>query len=203
LIIIFLTAFGMMTMAGARMVHLGAVVLVALLLFGSLVVARPYVRDRITTFIDPTSNPLTSSYQIQQSLIAIGSGGWLGRGFGQSVQKFDYLPEAVGDSIFAVVAEEFGFVGSTALIALFIGFAWRGFRISARSPNNFTRLLSGGFVILIISESFINISSMLGVIPLTGTPLLFVSHGGSAMLFALAESGVIYGISRYSLISKS
>ena len=149
------------------------------------------------TFINPLSDVLGSGWQIKQSLIAIGSGEWFGRGFGQSVQKFQYLPEPIGDSIFAVAAEEFGFIGSVLLITLFLFLAFRGFKIAAKAPDSFSGLLTVGIVILIVSQSFINIGSMLGVMPLTGLPLLFVSHGGSALLFVLAEIGIILNISKF------
>ena len=145
---------------------------------------------------------LGSSYQVNQSLIAIGSGGITGRGFGQSIQKYKYLPEPIGDSVFSVASEEFGFVGSTIIILAFLLFALAGLRISARAPNGFGRLAAVGIVIMIMTGTFINICSMLGLIPLTGTPLLFVSHGGTALLFALIEAGVVLGISRHKQITK-
>ncbi len=162
-----------------------------------LAYSRTYVMERILTFLDPSRDPLGAGYQIQQSIIAIGSGKIFGRGFGQSIQKFNYLPEPIGDSIFAVAAEEFGFVGSVLLIFLFVAFALRALKIASRSPDLFGGLLALGIVILIVSESFINIASMLGIVPLSGSPLLFVSHGGTALFFALAEAGIILNISRY------
>jgi cell division protein FtsW len=152
--------------------------------------------DRVMTFLQPSADPQGSGYQINQSLIAIGSGHWVGRGFGQSIQKFSYLPEPIGDSIFSVAAEEFGFIGSVCILLLFLFFAFSGLKIAARSPDYFGGLVVVGIVILIVSQSFMNIASMLGVMPLTGEPLLFISHGGSAMLFALAEVAIILNISR-------
>ncbi len=163
-----------------------------------LAYSRPYVRDRITTFVNPSHDRLGSSYQIQQALIAVGSGKTFGRGFGQSVQKFNFLPEPAGDSIFAVVGEEFGFIGSSIIVLLFLIFGMRGLSISARAPDNFGRLVALGLTILIVSQSFINIAAILGLIPLTGVPLLFMSHGGTALLFALIETGIILNISRHT-----
>jgi len=157
---------------------------------------RPYVMSRITTFINPAQNTLGSGYQIQQSMIAIGSGGVTGRGFGQSIQKFSFLPEPIGDSIFAVYSEEFGFLGGIVLIALYIFFAFRGLKIAGRVPDSFGRLVVVGIVILITSQAFINISSMVGVIPLSGVPLPFVSHGGTALFVNLLEIGIILNISK-------
>ena len=154
--------------------------------------------DRILTFLNPSSDPLGNGYQIQQSLIAIGSGHIFGRGFGQSVQKFDYLPEPMGDSIFAVFAEEFGFMGALLLLSLFIFFAFRGLKIATHSPDQFGGLLVVGIVILIVSQSFINIGSLIGIFPLTGLPLLFISHGGTALFFALVGVGIVLNVSRYA-----
>jgi cell division protein FtsW len=162
-----------------------------------VITVRPYARQRILTFFDSTINSQGSGYQIQQSLIAIGSGGFTGRGFGQSIQKFNYLPEPIGDSIFAVQAEEFGFIGSFALIIIFLLFIIKSIKISIRTEDNFGRLLVLGIGILIIVESFMNISSMLGIIPLSGMPLLFISHGGTAIIITLAAVGIIANVSKY------
>ncbi len=183
--------------AGGKARDLFILLLVAVLAFSVLVYQRPYLKERLETFIQPSANLQESGYQLNQSLIAIGSGGALGRGFGQSVQKFNYLPEPIGDSIFAVAAEEFGFAGAFVLILLFLSFSFRGLKIAAKAPDYFGGLLIVGIVILIISQSFINIGSMLGVFPLTGLPLLFISHGGTAMLFALGSVGIILNISKY------
>jgi cell division protein FtsW len=183
--------------AGARWRDLLIMLLLGVIALGSLVAVRPYLLDRIQTFADPSSDPLGSSYQIQQSLIAIGSGKVFGRGFGQSVQKFDYLPEPTGDSVFAVLGEEWGFVGSLIIIILFLAFLMRGLRTAKAAPNTFARLLVTGIVILIVFQSFLNIASVIGVFPLTGLPLIFVSQGGSALLFALFSVGIILNISRH------
>ncbi len=157
---------------------------------------RPYVMNRIETYMNPADNALGSGYQIQQSLIAIGSGGMTGRGFGQSIQKFNYLPEPIGDSIFAVEGEEFGFFGSVSLIVLFIFFAFRGLKIASRVPDTFGRLMVVGIVILVTSQAFVNIASMVGVLPLSGVPLPFVSHGGTALFMTLVEAGIVLNISK-------
>ena len=197
-VVVILTAgLAMFIAAGARVRDVLVLLGTGALMFAGLVLVRPYVMERILEFIDPGRDPLGSSYQVQQSLIAIGSGGFFGRGFGQSIQKFSFLPEPIGDSIFAVLAEEFGFIGSFALIALFLFFAFRGLRIASRSPDYFSGLLVIGIVILIVSQSFINIASMLGIFPLTGVPLLFVSHGGSALFAALLGVGIILNVSKY------
>lgn len=202
-IILFVTGIAMMLVAGGSWKHVAIMLCVALVGFGALIYTRPYIKDRVMTFINPAEDSLGSSYQIQQSLIAIGSGQVFGRGFGQSIQKFNFLPEPIGDSIFAVAAEEFGFVGSVALIALFLFFAFRGLKISIQAPDTFGGLVACGIVILILSQSFINMGAMLGILPLSGVPLLFVSHGGSALAVTLAEVGILLNISRTAKRSAS
>lgn len=198
LLVIYAAGFAMFIAAGARIRDIFVLITAGLAGAALLVAARPYIMDRILAFIDPSRDPLGTSYQIQQSLIAIGSGGLFGRGFGQSIQKFNYLPEPIGDSIFAVIGEEFGFIGAFLLISLFLFFAFRGLRIASKSKEYFSGLLVVGIVILIIAQSFINIASMLGVFPLTGLPLLFVSHGGSALFFTLLSVGIVLNISKYT-----
>ena len=190
-------ALAMLLASGVRVRHLALLAVLLILGIGVLAYSREYVADRLTTYLHPSADPRGASYQLRQSLIAIGSGGFTGRGFGQSIQKFGYLPEPTGDSIFAIAAEEFGFLGGTALVALFLLLGLRGLSIAARAPDTFGGLLGVGIVILIVSQSFINIAAMTGVLPLTGVPMLFVSHGGTAMFFALVEVGILLNISRY------
>lgn len=184
--------------AGAKLRDLLIVVLLGVVTVAALASVRPYVRDRVSIFLNPSQAPQAEGYQIRQSLIAVGSGGLIGRGFGQSVQKFTYLPEPMGDSIFAVAAEEFGFVGSIALICVFLALALRGFGVATRAPDMFGGLLAVGISTYLVSESFINIGAMLGVAPLTGIPLTFISQGGSAMLASLGSAGILLSISRHA-----
>jgi len=195
--IIFFAGIAMYLVAGCRWRDLAILAVIGIMGFGVVYAVRPYIRARVYTFIHPTHNALGSGYQSQQSQIAIGSGQIFGRGFGQSVQKFNFLPEPIGDSIFAVAAEEFGFVGSVAIILLYLFFTFQGLKIAANVQDTFGRLVIVGIVILIISESMINISAMLGILPLSGTPLLFISHGGTALLFTLIEVGIILNISKH------
>ena len=196
-LVIFTAGLAMFIAAGARWRDIFALAGIAGAGLAALAYIQPYIKDRILTFINPASDALGAGWQIKQSLIAIGSGEIFGRGFGQSVQKFQYLPEPVGDSIFAVAAEEFGFIGSAIIVTLFLFLAFRGLKIAGKAPDNFGGLVVVGIVILIVSQSFINIGSMLGVMPLTGLPLLFISPGGSALLFALAEIGIVLNISKF------
>ena len=184
-------------LAGARLRDFGIIALVGLVGLSVLVMTRPYLMNRVMTFVNPADNPLTSGYQIQQSLIAIGSGGIVGRGYGQSVQKFNYLPEPVGDSVFAVYGEEFGFVGAVILILLFTAFAARGLIIAAEAGSMFGAFAAAGLTIIITQSAFMNIGAMLGIMPLTGLPLPFISHGGTALLCALASVGIILNIAAH------
>ncbi len=188
--------------AGARFRHIAALAGVGLILLAIVAFARPYVMDRITTFLNPGSDPLGSGYQIEQSLIAVGSGGVFGRGYGQSIQKFEYLPEPIGDSIFAVYAEEFGFIGSTILILMLAFFTFRGYKIATQAEDVFGMLLVVGFMTLIVSQAFLNIAAMLGVAPLSGLPLPFISHGGTAMIAIMASLGIVLNVSKYRIFDK-
>jgi len=189
--------FGMFLVSGGRISHIVFMGVLGVLLFVGLVYSKPYLQERLLTFVDPGRDPNGAGYQLNQSLIAIGSGQVFGRGFGQSIQKFNFLPEPTNDSIFAVASEEFGFLGSSFLVLCFLFFATRGLHIATRAPDQFSYLVVVGIILLIITQSFINIASMVGFFPLTGVPLLFVSHGGTALLFALAEVGMILNISRW------
>ena len=196
LILIIVTGIVMLFVSGVPMKYILGVSGVAIVVLSTVVYFTPYLQARVKTFIDPSSDSAGSSYQIQQSLIALGGGGIYGRGFGQSIQKFSYLPEPQGDSIFAVLGEETGFVGSVAVIILYILFALRGFRIANHAPDLFSRLLVSGVVIMITAQSFMHIASVIGVFPLTGVPLVFMSHGGTALMVYMMSMGVIFQISR-------
>jgi cell division protein FtsW len=198
LLVIGLAAVAMFIAAGARWLHILGIAGIGASGLAVLAYMRPYIRERLLTFLSTTSDPLGAGYQIKQSLIAIGSGKWFGRGVGQSIQKFDFVPEPVGDSIFAIFAEEWGFVGVIALIGLFIAFALRGYKIAADQSDTFGQLLVVGLITLIAAQSFVNISAMIGLMPLTGLPLIFVSHGGTALFTALASVGIVLNVSRHN-----
>ena len=196
-ILITVTGVTMLFVSNVSMKYILGMLSGAILILGVMVFFTPYLQQRVKTFIDPSQDPRGSSYQIQQSLIAIGSGGIWGRGYGQSIQKFSYLPEAQGDSIFAVLGEELGFVGSAATIFLYLLFAQRGFFIANNSPDLFSRLLVVGIVIMITMQSFMNIASITGVFPLTGVPLPFMSHGGTSLMVYLMAIGIVLNISKF------
>lgn len=186
--------------AGGKIRHTLLLIAAGIVCITIIAFAKPYVKDRILSFLNPEENSLTSGYQIQQSLIAVGSGQIFGRGLGQGIQKFKFLPESISDSIFAVLGEEMGFVGCVFVILVFLFLIFRAFRIAIRSPDNFGGLLVVGIVILIISRSFMNIGSMLGIVPISGVPLAFFSQGGTAMLITLSEIGIILNVSKFNKI---
>lgn len=190
-------ATAMFVTAGGRWRDVGAFALLGIVLLTVLAFTRPYIMDRFTSFMNPELDPQGSGYQMKQSLIAVGSGGITGRGFGQSIQKFEYLPEPIGDSIFAVYAEEFGFIGTAILIMLLTFFTLRGYKIAAHASDLFGTLLVVGFMTLIITQAFLNIASMVGLAPIMGLPLPFISHGGTALLALLAAVGIVLNVSKY------
>ena len=196
--IISATGIIMFLIAGGRAKHVLVLGALALICFTYLIFSRPYIMSRIETYIDPSKNSLTSGYQLQQSLIAIGSGQFSGRGWGQSVQKYKFLPESINDSIFAVLGEEVGFVGCVFVIGLFLFFIFRGLRIAVNSPDIFSGLLVMGIVIIISLQSFVNIASTLGIIPFSGIPLAFFSQGGTSMFAILAQTGIVLNISKFN-----
>jgi len=195
--VIFITAISLFVIAGGKWRHLLSLFFCAFLGFLTYAASKLYIIARIKTFFDPSYDILGAGWQLNQSLIAIGSGGIFGKGFGQSIQKFNFLPEPTSDSIFAVAAEEFGFIGAMFIIVFFMLFLLKGLGIARRSPDIFSRLIVSGIVIMIVFQAFINIASMMGVFPLTGMPLPFISHGGTALMITLAEMGVILNISKY------
>jgi cell division protein FtsW len=169
--------------------------LISCIILSAVIFSRPYVMKRVEIFLNPSLDPTGSGYQFQQSLIAIGSGGIMGRGYGQSIQKFKYLPEPTSDSIFAVSSEDFGFIGSTFLILLYILFLIRGFKLATKS-SSYGSLVIVGLLCLIVIQSMYNMSAMLGIVPLSGTPLIFVSHGGTSLLISLMSIGIILSASK-------
>ena len=197
LAIIGLTSLAMYYVAGANWKHFGAIVVAAGLSFVAMVKAAPYRMNRITAWLDPNVDPQGIGWQIKQSLIAIGSGGWLGVGLGASRQK-SYLPEPANDSIFAVISEEIGFIFTMALIILFAVLMYRGFQIAKNSDDDFAKLIAIGITIWISLQIFINIAGMLKLMPLTGVPLPFISLGGTNLVVTLLAMGILVNISKYT-----
>lgn len=196
--IILLVAVVLYFVAGASLAYMALLFGGSVLALFGLIKIFSHAASRFTAFLHPELDPQGIGYQINQALLAIGSGGILGLGLGASRQKYNYLPEATSDSIFAVVGEELGFIFSIILVILFVVVALRGFKIALNSPDLFSRLVATGITTWIIFQAFINIAGILNIIPLTGIPLPFISYGGSAMIVTLAGIGLLLNISRYT-----
>lgn len=193
-----LTSAFLFFLGGGRLSHLGVVMLLGALLLGVLIYAEPYRLSRFAVFLNPSRDRQGIGYQLNQALVAIGSGGIGGKGFGFSFQKLRLLPEPAGDSVFAIVAEESGFVGSLVLLFLFLLFFWRGIMIAQRSRDTFAKLLASGLTLIVFIQVVINTGSLLGLLPLTGIPLPFVSYGGTNLAIHLAHVGILLNISKYT-----
>lgn len=185
-------------LAGGRISQIMTLLALGFAAFYLIVQAAPYRLSRIMVFLNPGLDPQGMGYQINQALIAIGSGGIFGQGFGKSIQKYNNLPEPMGDSIFAVFAEELGFIGAAALIVLFIILLWRGIIISRRASDTFGMLLAAGISISITLQAFINMAAISGLVPLTGITLPFISYGGTSLAVTLAEIGILLNISKHT-----
>lgn len=162
----------------------------------ALILLSPYRMNRLKTFMDPTTDPLGASYHINQVLYGLGSGGVSGVGLGRSRQKYAYLPEATTDSIFVIIAEEFGFVGSTFFIFALVGLLITSFKVALNVQDKFDKLLSSGITLLFLIQIFVNLSSMVALVPLTGVPLPFISYGGSSLVTNFIALGLLINISK-------
>lgn len=194
--IIFLTASLMYFSAKTPIWHSILMVFIGIGGLYTLIKIAPYRFARLLVFLNPNTDPLGMGYQINQSLIAVGSGGIFGLGLGMSRQKFGFLPQSIGDSVFAVFAEEAGFIGAAILILLFLFFVLRGFQVAKKSNEMFTKLAALGISSWIGIQAFVNISSMIGILPLTGIPLPFISYGGSHIVAELIGVGILLNISK-------
>jgi cell division protein FtsW len=196
--IVVFTAAAMFMVAGASVAQIGVGALVGVLLFSFLIIIAPYRLQRLTVFLNPQSDTLGAGYHINQALIAVGSGGWWGRGFGQSLQKYLYLPEPHTDSIFAITVEELGFLRSLFVLLLIAALGYRGYQLAHKTGDDFGRLLAFGITSWFLFQAMINIAAILGLIPLTGLPLPFISYGGTSLIMSLVAVGIMINISKYS-----
>ena len=195
-VIVVLLASLVVFAGGARIGHFILLALVGLPLLWSQIGAAAYRARRLTAFFDPANDPANVSYQITQSLIAIGSGGIFGRGFGHGVQKFGYLPEPHNDFIFAMIGEEWGFIGLFAVIGMFTAFALIGFRIARHAPDLFGFLLAVGVTNLIAVQAMLHMFVNLALVPTTGVTLPFMSYGRTSLLVCLAGVGILINVAR-------
>jgi cell division protein FtsW len=197
-IIILLEALIVYFLSGGNVQYLlGSIPIIGIIGF-ILVKIEPYRASRLTTFLNPNQAAVGSSYQVRQILIALGSGGLTGVGIGNSLQKYGFLPENTTDSIFAIIAEELGFIGASLLILCYILLLWRGFVIAFRAKDNFGRLLAASLTSFLAVQAFVNLAAQTALLPLTGVPLPFISYGGSALVIDLCSVGILFNISKQS-----
>lgn len=194
--LIFCIALTIFFVSGARLSYIFFTILGGIATLALLIRLAPYRMERFLVFLNPDHDPLGSGYQLNQALMALGSGGWFGVGLGQGRQKFNYLPEPVTDSIFAVLGEEVGFIGVAVVVMLFLFVAWRGLRIAQRAPDMFGRLVAVGIISWIFIQAMINTMAISGIIPLTGIPLPFISYGGTSLAVLLTAIGILLNISK-------
>lgn len=184
--------------AGAQGKHLASLALLGVIGFVGLILAAPYRLQRITSFLDPWSDPLGAGYQAIQSLYAIGPGGFVGLGLGMSRQKYSYVPEPQTDFIFSILAEELGFIGGIAVLLLFLILVWRGMRVAMTISDPFGSFLACGIVGVVAVQVIINIGVVIGLMPVTGITLPLISYGGSSLTLMLTALGILLNISRYA-----
>lgn len=197
-IIVCSMVFIIMFAAGAKIRHFLIISLPAVAVFSAVIMFTDYMTSRIRSFIDPWSDLQGEGWQTVQSLYAIGSGGIFGRGLGQSMQKFLYIPEPHNDYIFSIIAEELGYIGVLAVLLLFLIFIWRGIKIAMNAPDVYSSLIATGITALIAVQSLFNVAVVSKVVPPTGVSLPFFSSGGSSLVLFLLEVGILLNISRYS-----
>ncbi|MBI2035536.1 MAG: cell division protein FtsW [Candidatus Liptonbacteria bacterium] len=197
-LIIFASALVMYFMSGARFHYIGLAVLLSVAALGVMIYVTSYRFERLASFLNRGDDALGADFHINQALISLGSGGLTGVGFGNSTNKYLYLPESMGDSIFVIVGEEFGFIGAAVLITVFFIVVLKGFFLSRNVRDDFGRLLLIGFVSVIGIQTFINVAALSGLIPLTGVTLPFISYGSSSLVSFMLMAGIMVNISRYS-----
>lgn len=197
--VVMCTALSVYFLAGAKMAHVGAIILLGFMALGIFVFGLGYERDRVEVFLGMRQDVADKAYQINTALRMIEDSGVSGLGYGQSQQKSTaYLPEPMGDSIFAVIAQELGFLGITTAIALFAVLGWQGYAVARSAPTIFSSILAGGIISWILVQATINISAISGLIPLTGIPLPFISYGSTSYVVLLTACGIVYNIQRTS-----
>lgn len=199
---VMLAIIGFMSMiAGLQFKKILIAGAVALVLVGVAIMISPYRRDRVATFLNPTADCKNEGYQACQALITVGSGGMFGKGLGRSVQAYGYLPEAANDSIFAIVAEKYGFVGASLMVGVFIAMFRKIKLVAENAPNEYARLLVSGILAWLSVQMMINVGAMIGIIPLKGITLPFVSYGGTSIIFVMSAMGIVFHVSRYTVVA--
>lgn len=201
--IIVMVALMIYFVAGASIKHLIGFGIAGIAGLAFLIKIAPYRAARFTVFLHPELDPQGIGYHINQALLAIGSGGLFGLGFGYSRQKHLYLPEVIGDSIFAIIAEELGFLVVAIILLVLLGLIFRGYHIARNSPDQFGKLVVAGIISWIGFQSFVNISAMVGLLPITGLPLPFMSYGSSSLVVLFAAMGIVINISRQMQVKQN
>jgi cell division protein FtsW len=196
-VLLMMTTFLLLFLAGLSWRYVLGAVAVLVPVIWVLVVAVPYRRQRLFSFLDPERDPLGSGFQALQSLIAVGSGGPFGLGPGKSLQKLYFLPHPESDFIFAIVAEELGMIGALAVVGLFGVLAWRGMRAGLRAPDEFGKYLAWGLTGILVLQALINVSVALALLPTKGIPLPFISYGGSSLVVTMTACGVLLNLSQH------
>ena len=196
--VLFAILFAMLYFAGARLWQIGGLASVGIIGLFLMVIIAPYRVDRLKIFLHPELDPQGRGYQMSQAVLAVGSGGMFGLGLGHSRQKYQYLPEVQADSIFAIIAEELGFFVTIGFIVLLILIGCRSFMLAKNTTDPFGRLLICGIISWFLFQSFMNIGAIVGILPLTGLPLPFVSHGGTALFISMAAVGIVINVSKNS-----
>lgn len=197
-IIVMLSAIIIYFLSGVKLSYIAGIIILAILGISLLIYLTPYRYERVMSYFNKEAKLQTANYQLEKSLIAIGSGGVSGIGFGKSTDKYTHLPEAIGDSIFAIIAEELGFIGSIFTISIFTILISRGLQIAKKSSDRFGYLTAFGLTSIIAIQVFVHIASVSGLIPLTGVPLPFISYGGTSLAVFLTMTGIIVNISKYT-----
>ena len=193
-IAISIMAAAVLVVAGTRLPTLAAAGAIGFFLVAAAIWLEPYRRERLLSFLDPWQDPEGAGFQSVQAMIALGSGGFFGNGLGESVQKVYYLPEASTDMIFAIVGEELGLLGAFGVIAAFVAFGYAGFNVALGCRDPFGKLVAAGVTALVCGQAAVNVSAVMGLAPLTGIPLPFVSYGGSSLVVGLASVGILLNI---------
>ncbi len=192
MLVVVMLAFGLYFVAGGKMGAIFSLGGLGVLLIAGAILVSPYRLKRVTTYLDPSSDPLGASFHVRQITLALANGGVFGQGLGNSRQKYYYVPEASTDSIFAIIAEEVGFVGGVALIGLFTSYVWLLYRLGKRTePGSFRYLFIYGVLIWMTAQFLLNLAAVVALVPLTGVPLPFFSYGGTSLVMVLLATGMV------------
>ena len=194
--------FAVLFVSGVPLLRLGGVGAAATAAALVLALSKTYRRNRILAFLDPSKDPLNTGFQLNQSFMGVASGGWTGLGLGESRAKWGFLPNAHTDFIFAIIAEELGLIGAVAVVGLFLGFAVYGTRAALAAPDRFGTLVAAGITAWILTQAFVNVGGVVGLLPITGLTLPFISFGGTSLVITMAATGVLLNVARQGRVKR-